>query len=271
MTNILHKYRFIQLLGEGSFGTIYQGENLRTGEKVAIKVEPIKNETKLLKNETKIYQYLGNMKLGVPCVKWFGVDTDNNYMVMSLLGESLKERRVKRGRFSMLETVRIGIQLVERVKYIHDRGLVHRDIKPENFLFGTDEQDKLYIIDFGFSKRWVKEDRVDPSKKRNTITGTANFISVAVHNYFEPERKDDMESIMYIMMYLYMNELPWSTKEVTHEQVKEIKSEFISRCRTEIDFVALLVNYIQTIQACIGKPDYDFYICNFNKIIEKYK
>jgi serine/threonine protein kinase len=129
----------------------------------------------------------------------------------------------------------------------------------------------LYIIDFGFSKRWIKEDQVDPSKKRNTIIGTANFISVAVHNYCEPERKDDMESIIYIMMYLYMNELPWSTKELTHEQVKEIKYEFISRYRTEIDFIALLVNYIQTIQACIGKPDYELYICNFKKIIEKYK
>ena len=43
------KYVLLDLIGSGSFGSIYQGENVRTQEKVAIKVEPIKNETKLLK------------------------------------------------------------------------------------------------------------------------------------------------------------------------------------------------------------------------------
>ena len=50
------KYILLDLIGSGSFGSIYQGENVRTQEKVAIKVEPIKNETKLLKNEATIYQ-----------------------------------------------------------------------------------------------------------------------------------------------------------------------------------------------------------------------
>ena len=48
----------IQQIGAGSFGKIYKGKNIRTNEFVAIKVEPIKNGTKLLKNESIIYQFL---------------------------------------------------------------------------------------------------------------------------------------------------------------------------------------------------------------------
>ena len=75
------KYILLDLIGSGSFGSIYQGENVRTNEKVAIKVEPIKNETKLLKNEATIYQYLSN-KQGIPEVKWYGKDDINYYMVL---------------------------------------------------------------------------------------------------------------------------------------------------------------------------------------------
>ena len=60
MEFINRKYRVIEKIGEGSFGYIYKGENIRTRELVAIKVESIKNETKLLKNESTIYQYLKN-------------------------------------------------------------------------------------------------------------------------------------------------------------------------------------------------------------------
>ena len=60
MSLIGNKYILLEQIGEGSFGSIYKGENIRTKEKVAIKIESIKDETKLLKNESSIYQYLLN-------------------------------------------------------------------------------------------------------------------------------------------------------------------------------------------------------------------
>jgi serine/threonine protein kinase len=71
MSLIGNKYKLLEKIGEGAFGSIYKGENIRTRELVAIKVEPIKNNTKLLKNESIIYQYLINNE-GLPNVKWFG-------------------------------------------------------------------------------------------------------------------------------------------------------------------------------------------------------
>ena len=78
MEIINKKYKIINKIGEGSFGLIYKGQNIRTNEYVAIKIEPIENELKLLKNESTIYQYLNNNE-GIPNVKWFGKDNINYY------------------------------------------------------------------------------------------------------------------------------------------------------------------------------------------------
>ena len=61
MPFINNKYKITEELGEGSFGKIYKGENIRTNELVAIKIESIQTGNKLLKNESIIYQYLVNM------------------------------------------------------------------------------------------------------------------------------------------------------------------------------------------------------------------
>ena len=93
MTNdniINKKYRLIEKIGSGSFGSIYKAENIRTKELVAIKVESIKSETKLLKNESIIYQYLSNIK-GIPNIKWYGKNDLFYFMVIDLLGDSLEK------------------------------------------------------------------------------------------------------------------------------------------------------------------------------------
>ena len=100
MNVINHKYKIIEKLGAGCFGEIYKGENIRTKERVAIKVEPISNNLKLLKNESVVYQYLAGLQ-GVPVVKWFGKDTINYYMVLNLLGDSLQTLLINKKTFSL--------------------------------------------------------------------------------------------------------------------------------------------------------------------------
>ena len=127
MNLINNKYMIIEKIGSGSFGLIYKGENVRTKEKVAIKVESIKNNTKLLKNESIVYQYLGG-KQGIPIVKWFGKDECNYYMVINLLGLSLEQLKTERSKFSLKLTLQIGIQILTQILlnylYIQRKNLV---------------------------------------------------------------------------------------------------------------------------------------------------
>ena len=78
---IKSKYKVLNEIGSGSFGYIYKAKNIRTNSMVAIKTENIKNGSKLLKNETIVYQYLSGLK-GVPNVLYFGKDECNYYMVL---------------------------------------------------------------------------------------------------------------------------------------------------------------------------------------------
>jgi casein kinase 1 len=200
---LFNKYELLEKIGAGAFGSIHKAKNIRTGEEVAIKMETIQ-DSKLLVNETKIYQYLGTQNSrGIPHVKWFGRDETNYYMVLTLLGDSLTAIKKKWPKLKLCVVCQIGVQLVERIKYVHEMGLIHRDIKPDNFLMGKDNT--IYLIDFGFCKKYMKNEKHIEDTKINSIIGTPTFISINVHEFCQPSRRDDLESIVYILLHLYLD------------------------------------------------------------------
>ena len=227
MSLIGNKYKLIEKIGEGAFGSIYKGENSRTKELVAIKVEPINNNTKLLKNESIIYQYLINNE-GLPNVKWFGKDKINYYMVINLLGESLQTLKERKHNFSLKLVLQIGIQIIKLLKMIHNKGLIHRDIKPDNFLLGLNDKNRqIYIIDFGFCKSFLNDNKHIDMKKTNNIIGTNNFASVNAHDFNELSRRDDLESLGYMLIYFYFGELMWKDYS-NNEMIKIMKNNIIN-------------------------------------------
>lgn len=232
---ISNKYEVLEKIGEGCFGQIYKGRNIRTGENVAIKVEPIVNQTKLLKNETKIYQYLAQGQ-GIPRVKWFGVDEKNNYMVVTLLGDSLFDVVKKKSTFSLEDVLKIGKQLLERLEYVHSMGLIHRDIKPDNFLIGKDNI--IFLIDFGLCKKYLKDDVHIENKKLSKLLGTPAFVSVNIHNLNQPSRRDDLESMVYVLLYLHFGKLHWmdcrDLDEIKTKKIKLIENDKIPKIIRDI-------------------------------------
>ena len=219
MSLINNKYKIIEKLGAGCFGEIYKGENIRTQENVAIKVEPISNNLKLLKNESVIYQYLTNT-VGVPTVKWFGKDTVNYYMVLNLLGDSLQTLINNKKSFSLKLVLQVGLQIIFILQSIHEKSLVHRDIKPDNFLLGNNETNKkqIYIIDFGFCK---STENTTDTKKTTGIIGSLTYASLNAHNYTELSYRDDLESLGYMLIYFYQGFLEWQQMEDIQDIIKE--------------------------------------------------
>lgn len=199
------KYCLQEKIGEGNFGSVFQGYNTRTREKVAIKTEPKAYDLKLLKNETKIYYFLNGLK-GVPKVKWFGCDENNYYMVMDLLSFSLEDKRnnAKQHKFSLQLCFSIGLQILDILELIHSKGIIHRDIKPANFML-NEKQDQIYIIDFGFCRTYLDTNGQHiKNKKISSIIGSPLFASISCSQLNEPSRRDDLESLAYMLCYFYL-------------------------------------------------------------------
>ena len=239
------KYILLDLIGSGSFGSIYQGENVRTQEKVAIKVEPIKNETKLLKNEATFYQYLSN-KQGIPEVKWYGKDNQNYYMVLNLLGESLETIKEQKGTFSLKTTLQIGINVLDLLRTIHEAGLIHRDIKPDNFLLSlSDTNKKINIIDFGLCKSYLNNEKHIEMKQTSSLIGTPTYASINAHNFMELSRRDDLESLGYMLIYFYLGMLEWQKIDSTNnELIKTMKTNVIYNTKIP----PILIEYIKFVR-----------------------
>jgi serine/threonine protein kinase len=123
---------------------------------------------------------------GIPKLKWFGEFTDQNIMVMELLGRSLEDHFSYCNRTFTLKTVLLlAYEMISRIETVHSQGkLIHRDIKPENFLIGRNrDRHTVYIIDFGLSKHYCnpKTGHHIPCKEGNSLTGTARYASINAH------------------------------------------------------------------------------------------
>ena len=264
MSIINKKYEILNILGSGTFGSIYKGQNIRTKEYVAIKVESIKSNLKLLKNESIIYQYLNGCE-GIPNVKWFGKDNNNYYMVINLLGDSLQTLKNKLHKFSLILVLKIGIKVISLIKTIHEKGLVHRDIKPDNFLFGINRLNDIYLIDFGLCKSYLNNNQHITLKSTHGIIGSLNYASIMSHKRIELSRRDDLESLGYMLLYLFIDKLPWNNE--TDEDVIIRQKIDISNNEKYPKVLRDFLNYVRTM-GYEEKPNYYLITDNFKREIE---
>jgi serine/threonine protein kinase len=135
---------------------------------------------------------------------------------MDLLGPSLSDllAQVPERHFSLKTTLMLAI-----IEVVHTHHIIHRDLKPDNFLMGTDQHDRqLFIIDFGLAKRFRNpETRVHiPYVEGKQLTGTSRYASITTHLGIEQSRRDDLESLGYVFVFMIKGALPWQLGHHRH-------------------------------------------------------
>jgi serine/threonine protein kinase len=250
---LAHKYKLLAKLNQGSFGQIYKAENIRTGELVAVKIEPKNGDQKSLKSEAKIYQYLAKLD-GFPQLKWYGSTDKVTYLVTDLLDYSISDLVKNQGCLDINLVIQLGKQMFQRIQILHDHYLIHRDIKPENFMIDV-KTNTVFLIDFGFCKRYNYNGTHIEQGTINRMIGTPNFVGINVHKGVEPSRRDDIESCIYVIIYMLLGNLVWDKE--TDSKKMCLKKEQLTNTHQKIpDFVIQLLTYVRSLEFD-ESPDYN--------------
>ncbi|XP_076932021.1 casein kinase 1-like protein 1 isoform X1 [Bidens hawaiensis] len=262
-----NKFRLGRKIGSGSFGEIYLGTNVQTNEEVAIKLENVKTKHPQLLYESKLYRILQG-GTGIPNVRWFGVEGDYNVLVMDLLGPSLEDLFNFCSRKLSLKTVlMLADQMINRIEFVHSKSFLHRDIKPDNFLMGLGRRaNQVYIIDFGLVKKYrdATTHQHIPYRENKNLTGTARYASMNTHLGIEQSRRDDLESLGYVLMYFLRGSLPWQglkagNKKQKYEKIsqKKVSTSIEALCRGYPTEFASYFHYCRSLRF-EDKPDYAY-------------
>lgn len=206
--------------------------------------------------------------IGIPRIIWCGAEGDYNVMVIELLGPSLEDLFNFCSRLFTLKTVLLlADQMISRIDFIHSRDFIHRDIKPDNFLMGLGKKGNLvYMIDFGLAKKY-RDSRTllhIPYRENKNLTGTARYASINTHLGIEQSRRDDLESLGYVLMYFNLGALPWQGLKAVN---KRQKYERISEKKLSTPIDTLCKNFPSEFPAYLTycrqlhfeqRPDYNY-------------
>jgi serine/threonine protein kinase len=272
---IFNIYELTRSIGSGSFGDVWRGKNTLSDEIVAVKIEKVDKTKTRLESEKNICQQLKGE--GIPEVLYYGtIANDTKALVMSYLGPSLENLFDFCKRTLSSKTIAmIGIQLIDRLEHIHNKGILHRDIKPDNFLIGIgDNRGKVFMVDFGLSKSFRENGNHISYRNNKNFTGTYRYSSIRNHRGVEQSRRDDLESVGYMLIYFAKGKLPWQGMKIEDkaERNRAIYKKKRTFSASELceDLPREFYDYIRYTRMLrfTSRPDYNYLRSLFWKILQ---
>ncbi len=209
-----NKYKIKKLIASTGNSIVYEGINLKDNTPIAMKFEYNVALNKLL--ETELYILYNIRGFGIPKIISFGKIEYYDILIEELLGLSLynilDKKKVPSNEEKLKSVCMLALQILDRLEHIHSKNIVHRDINPNNLLLGRSDQNIIYLIDYNFSCKYrsTRTGKHVKYKNAKVSVGSLKFASLKANKGFIQSRRDDLESLGYLLIFLAVGSLPWS-------------------------------------------------------------
>lgn len=152
-------------------------------------------------------------------------------MVTDLHGLSLKTLfNYCNGKFSLKTVLMLTDQLISHLQTLSSKGIIHRALTPSNLCMGLGKKgETVHLVEFGLAKKFI-DPRTGghiPYKEGKGFLGSIRFGSVNKHFGIELSRRDDLESLAYILIFLLKGSLPWEKTKCKDTKEKVLKARQI--------------------------------------------
>jgi serine/threonine protein kinase len=201
---------FVKDIGHGAFGKVALMQH-PTNNTLTYAVKSESNDAAIpqLYYEYRVYKRLIGLA-GIPRIYGCWQSKEHTHLAMQVLGPSLEKCLRQITKWDVMNW--IAPKALTIIEGVHIRGFVHRDIKPDNLLLslkGLSER-QIFLVDYGLCKKYkVNEVEHIAFKNGKRLTGTIRYASSHTHLGEEQSRRDDLESLGYVLIYLLNRKLPW--------------------------------------------------------------
>ena len=138
------------------------------------------------------------------------IDQVTGYFIMPKYTENLDQYLQRQSKIDSQTILKIIVQLIEAFDIVHASGRTFNDLKPQNIMVEHDKDGELYIvlIDFGFSDKFLtaQGDHITNSELKDSFQGNILFSSYDQMDFKFTSRKDDLYSLVLMMLYM-LNDL----------------------------------------------------------------